>query len=329
MKNPFPSLYLTRLIFTLRVDEELWLPRYKGFTFRGGLGDALLALVCDCSVKNRAPHAHGEACRYQEMFKTQIHDQDMRAALALGQNAPAPIMVNPPETQRRHFHEGEVLTCEVLLIGRAGAYWMHIIEAIRLLGDKLGIGADAAKFTVMHVYDGTGGIVYSVELGLSPRGPAILTSDALIKHAPARRLQLQFVTPTYLRLRGAARKDATVQPSRFRHGDDLLHIYWPLVQRLHTLTHCYCSETPLDRYFENRYRHDLRGIALKDNTLEWRKVGRHFSRVQKQGRRIEGFEGELSFEGDLKPFIPYFQLGQYLNIGKHTISGQGRFEVLS
>lgn len=329
MKNPFPALYITRLIFTLRVEDELWLPPYKGFTFRGGLGDALLALLCDCNVKNRAPYSHHEQCRYQEMFKTQIHDQEMQGALALGQDAPAPIMVNPPETQRRHLHEGEVLTCEVLLIGRAGAYWMHIIEAFRLLGDQLGIGADASKFTIMHVYDGTGGIVYSTELGLSPRGPAVLTSDDLLKRASSRRLQLHFLTPTYLRLRGSERKDETVQPAQFRSGDDLQHIYWPLVQRIHTLTHCYCSDTPLDRFFEDRYRHDLRDIALKNNRLYWRKVGRHFSRVQKRGRRIEGFEGEISFEGDVKPFIPYFQLGQYLNIGKHTISGQGRFEVLS
>jgi hypothetical protein len=88
-------------------------------------------------------------------------------------------------------------------------------------------------------------------------------------------------------------------------------------------------KTPLDRFFEDRYRHEVRGIRLQANELNWGSLGNHYSRVQKKGHAIVGFQGQISFTGEVDPFVPYFQLGQHLNVGKHTISGMGRFEVLS
>ena len=139
MSNPFPAFYLTRLVFVIRFEREAWLPAFKGFTFRGALGDALLALLCTCNVNKTAPHTHEAGCRYQDMFKPRVTDDAMRHAHALGSNAPPPLLLNPPETSRRHLHPGDVLQFEVTLIGRAGAYWVHVIEAMRLLGDEMGI----------------------------------------------------------------------------------------------------------------------------------------------------------------------------------------------
>jgi CRISPR/Cas system endoribonuclease Cas6 (RAMP superfamily) len=42
---------------------------------------------------------------------------------------------------------------------------------------------------------------------------------------------------------------------------------------------------------------------------------------------LSGFVGEVSFEGDLAPFVPYLKLGEYVHVGKNAVFGNGWYEI--
>ena len=45
--------------------------------------------------------------------------------------------------------------------------------------------------------------------------------------------------------------------------------------------------------------------------------------------KMGGFVGGMRFEGDLAEFNPFLVLGEYLHIGKGTVYGLGKYEILS
>jgi len=44
--------------------------------------------------------------------------------------------------------------------------------------------------------------------------------------------------------------------------------------------------------------------------------------------KLGGFLGNITFEGDLKEFIPFIKLGEYIHIGKQTSFGLGKYEIV-
>ncbi|MCE8429907.1 MAG: CRISPR system precrRNA processing endoribonuclease RAMP protein Cas6 [Candidatus Methanoperedens sp.] len=44
--------------------------------------------------------------------------------------------------------------------------------------------------------------------------------------------------------------------------------------------------------------------------------------------KMGGFLGEITFEGDLNEFMPFLKLGEYLHIGKGTVFGLGKYEII-
>ena len=52
----------------------------------------------------------------------------------------------------------------------------------------------------------------------------------------------------------------------------------------------------------------------------------HSGRIKKL--KMGGFLGEITFEGDLAEFLPFLKLGEYLHIGKGTVYGLGKYEIV-
>jgi len=44
--------------------------------------------------------------------------------------------------------------------------------------------------------------------------------------------------------------------------------------------------------------------------------------------KLGGFVGNITFEGDLKEFLPFVKLGEYIHIGKQTSFGLGKYEIV-
>jgi CRISPR/Cas system endoribonuclease Cas6 (RAMP superfamily) len=41
-----------------------------------------------------------------------------------------------------------------------------------------------------------------------------------------------------------------------------------------------------------------------------------------------GFLGDITFEGDLAEFLPVIKLGEFLHVGKGTVYGMGKYEMI-
>ena len=67
-------------------------------------------------------------------------------------------------------------------------------------------------------------------------------------------------------------------------------------------------------------------IETVSRRLSWYGWERYSGR---QERKIDmsGFVGEITFEGDLRPFMSLIQAGEVLHVGKGTAFGLGRYEV--
>ena len=47
-----------------------------------------------------------------------------------------------------------------------------------------------------------------------------------------------------------------------------------------------------------------------------------------QEHSFSGIIGDLTFEGELTPFLPFLALGEYLHVGKGVAFGNGRYEII-
>lgn len=60
--------------------------------------------------------------------------------------------------------------------------------------------------------------------------------------------------------------------------------------------------------------------------LHWQHPERYSSRQQSR-IKLGGFVGKMSFGGDLGRFMPLLKLGEYLQVGKGTSFGLGKYKI--
>ena len=63
-----------------------------------------------------------------------------------------------------------------------------------------------------------------------------------------------------------------------------------------------------------------------ESRLLWLQRGRYSHRA-KTVVPMSGFMGDIRFEGDLMPFLPFIFLGEHLHIGHHTAFGYGQYRI--
>jgi CRISPR/Cas system endoribonuclease Cas6 (RAMP superfamily) len=67
-------------------------------------------------------------------------------------------------------------------------------------------------------------------------------------------------------------------------------------------------------------------VRIADRQTRWYDWERYSKR---QGKRMKlgGLLGEVTYEGDLEPFMPLLVLGSWVNMGKGTSFGLGRYRI--
>lgn len=67
-------------------------------------------------------------------------------------------------------------------------------------------------------------------------------------------------------------------------------------------------------------------VESTESKLYWYDWNRYSSR-QKKTMKLGGFLGTISFEGNLREFLPFIKIGEYLHVGKACTFGLGRYEI--
>ena len=133
-----------KLHFSLVMEEETTLPKYKVSALRGGMGEVLLRKNC---IEDR----NCEKCRFEEecivrrmMYsKMKIQPKFMSQGDSVG-------YVIECEDYRDQFREGDTLRFNLILFGRNAVYFNQYLDACYTLG-RVGLGSERGRYTIASI----------------------------------------------------------------------------------------------------------------------------------------------------------------------------------
>jgi len=305
-----------RLRLTIRPEDALRLPPYKGSTFRGAFGHSFKQIACP--LRQRCETCkHQSVCVYSYVFETPVRPN--ASSLARGPFVAHPFVLEPPQTPLREFGREETLDLGLVLIGRAISLAPYFLAACREMGRR-GVGQGRGRFLLERaiaddpehppgrcVYDGE-------EELLAPAVPPWSGEDlGGATAALPDRITLEFLTPT--RLRQDA--DLVVRPEFGTLASALL-------RRVSVLAEAHCgARVALDARTLLAGAGDVK-VASAD--LRWHDWERYSAR-QRASMALGGFLGRITFAGSLGPWLSLLRLGEVLHVGKGTAFGLGKYRI--
>ena len=308
--------------FTYTVGEPLQMSRYKGNIFRGRFGYLLRKITCvgddgECDNKCRFPGK----CVYSKCFETPILDD---SPILRGQPfAPHPFILEPPRTGKRDYVPGDTFTCDLILIGEAIDLLPWIVFTFHEMGkrriglrDKRG-QCQLEKVESLSARDSKPyKTIYTAETEMLSDEGQILRFDDVIHGAPhvTDTIELEFLTPTSIKVDGRWISDLTFE-----------HLIRNLLRRIRFLSYFHCGE---DLDVDAPMLIEAARAVKGECHFRWIKMVRRSGRTQRK-IPMGGFIGEVHFEGQLEPFLPFILLGEYLHIGHHTAFGHGQYRLTS
>jgi hypothetical protein len=304
-----------RLRVTIRAAEPLDLPAYKGSTLRGALGVSLKRLCCAARRRSCESCSLRFSCLYVYLFETPLSAEGQDAERY--RNAPHPFVLQVKRDAPLRLGPGDEWSFQMTVVGRAIEWLPFVAAALRKMGE-LGVGKGRGRFDLVRIaaLNGTGVAVEILYNGESFSFPSFqLDANGSV---PARwsrrdRFRVRFLTPLRLVFRGEL-----VRAPEF-------HILaGHLARRLELLERFHCrGESGLDT---KAVIEAAREVELLENSTRWYDWERYSHR---QGRkmRLGGLVGEAVYRGDPSRFEPLLTLGNWVNVGKNTSFGLGRYEV--
>jgi hypothetical protein len=312
------TLTAAKFQFTLTVRESMFLPPYKGSTFRGGFGGVFRRIACSqkqfndchpCLIKN--------SCPYRMIFEPgPVEGAELWGGF---DEIPRPFVIEPPETEQTRFEVGEILDFNVVLIGKAIDYLPYFVLVFKELGE-LGIGKGRAKFDLRRVaalplagadeavvFDGER-LYNTIRLIQEPLPEFGVGADADV-------LRISFQTMTRLKYNGD-----------FVDTPEFPVLLRALYRRCSALEYFYGG---------NRLEFDFRGaleraeaVRLVRNETVWADWERYSSR-QDRRMRLGGLVGRAEYRGSWREFGEVLRWGEILHVGKGCTFGLGKYNISS
>jgi CRISPR-associated endoribonuclease Cas6 len=306
------------LQLTVRVQTPILLPRYKGATLRGGFGSVFKETVCVVEHRDCSRCLLRTRCAYPYVFDTPVPDGAVR--MRKYTTAPHPFVLLPPLGRQSVYRPDETLTFGCTLIGRGIDYLPYFIYTFERLGARHGLGKGRGRFTVEGVSWLPPGrepaVIYCSEdktLYNTFRPLHVQNLPQVAAPASLHTLTLRFLTPTRLVYAGSLTETLEFHV--------LMRV---LLRRLSNLVYFHCgAELQLD----------FRGliaaaeqVQVAANRLWWYDWERYSTR-QDTHMKLGGVLGQVTYAGNLQPFLPLLQLGVYVHVGKGTSFGLGKYVI--
>ena len=300
--------------FHIKLTGGTILPEYKGSTFRGLLGHALKRTVCALKNQNCATCILRRNCTYALVFET------AHALPAPGNGKisapPHPMVLEPPLTKHREFNTGDDLTCGMILFGTVNQNLPYFIYAFDQMG-RIGLGkslnGSRAGFTLESVTFGDE-TVYSKEDGRVTL-PKVLPTIGLTRD------QEENPSHVTLKLHTPFRVNTNTGRSPNLPFELLMRA---LIRRCTALFNTYGDGEPALDYPDlvKKAGH----VQLTDNRLSWFDWQRYSSR-QETKMYMGGLLGQVTYQGELEPFLPFLRMAETVHAGKNTAFGLGKIEL--
>ncbi|HDH12655.1 MAG TPA: CRISPR system precrRNA processing endoribonuclease RAMP protein Cas6 [Nitrospirae bacterium] len=302
--------------FNIKPQEPLILPSYKGSTLRGGFGNAFKRIVCAIKSKECTDCILKEKCIYSYVFETPPPSDTK--IMRKYTSAPHPFIIEPPPEKKRGYTPEDELIFGLTLIGKAIDYLPYFIYTFDELG-KMGIGRGRGKYELKEVRSGAEDkVIYSSDTKtLRTFKTDILSFNSVFTNTNTykpKSLTLNFLTP------------ARIIYKKHLILDLEFHILIRnLLRRLSLLCYFHCGGDTSGWDFKGIIE-TAQDIKVKKRNLKWYDWERYSSR-QETKMKMGGFVGEITFEGNIEPFMPLIKAGEVLHVGKGTGFGLGRYEI--
>jgi CRISPR-associated endoribonuclease Cas6 len=309
---------LSKYRFTIKPENELILPPYKGSTLRGGFGRALKYSVCIEGGRECIQCVHRYKCIYSYVFETPVPREEKESKRSKDEYVPHPFVIEPPIDKRQFYGIEDKLDFHLILVGRAIDYIPYIIFAFEELG-RLGIGKDRGKYSlekVISINNDREILIYDNDSHIRDDF-YVIDSTELFRDATQLNYQqvtFHFLTPTRIKNKGKLTIDI-----------DFVIILRNLLRRLSRLAQVHCDEKWELEWKELIEMANDR-VSTVSSGLKWHDWKRY---SQRQGTKMKmgGFLGEITLEGEFAEFMPFIKLGELLHMGKGTVYGLGKYEI--
>lgn len=305
-----------KFCFTISAKSRIYLPYYKGSTFRGGFGNTFKRIVCalrdkdcrDCLLKSK--------CVYSYIFETSPDDDVDFLNMHKYEKIPHPFVIEPPESPENISEPGENLTFNLILIGKAIEYLPYFVYSFEELG-KIGIGKGRGKYIIESIDSDKEQIYSQINRNLRIKPSNELTIDfEKALHADSRHtLGIEFITP--LRI---------IHRRRLVSSLEFHILIRSLLRRISLLNYFHCGKKHFI-YDHCELIRESEKVSKIDDSLEWCDFKR-FSTKQNISMRLGGILGNIVFKGDnLGRFEDILKAGEIVHAGKGTSFGFGKYRL--
>ena len=325
-----PKFSLQHFRFHLEPKGALQMPAYnkgstlrltpKGNVIRGGFGSTFRRIVCHSNCREPETCDLRYVCPYTVVFHPFVPEGSEK--ISRNRDIPRPFVIKPPLETKETYLLGEPLSFDLVVIGKAKDYLPYFIVTFKELC-QFGLGrrrtaCELAGVESVSVGGSTGPVYSATDNMVRPPSGVIRWSDLLPPESTngkkeTRRVKLRFLTPTTLKADGLVVRKL-----------DFSHLIKRLRDRINAVGYFYCEEG-LEINFRAFGEEAERVKTVQDST-QWADSTR-YSRRRGVSHDLSGIVGEVVFEGDLSPFIPYLRLGEYLHVGKNAVFGNGWFKI--
>jgi len=307
------DLRFTVLKFNLLLlEQNTHISSWLTSTLRGGFGTVFKKIVCinrnstceECILRNR--------CAYCYLFESLLPENT--SILKKISNVPKPFILEEPEQPR-----AKEITFKLLLIGKAIDYLPYFIFTFDRLG-KIGLGKKKNKYLLESVTSEGKNQIYNGRTMILSKTLSVLRAKEFIEKAEGkslRRVILEFLTPTRIKSSGHL---TTSLPFPL--------LVTNLLRRLSLLAYFHCGGENTEAESVRALIKEAQNVRVVKNNLKWYDLERYSTR-QKTHLKMGGFKGMVQYEGNLKSFLPYLYLGEYLHVGKNTTFGLGKYRIVT
>ncbi|PIP15700.1 MAG: hypothetical protein COX46_05220, partial [bacterium (Candidatus Ratteibacteria) CG23_combo_of_CG06-09_8_20_14_all_48_7] len=201
MKNdfPYPDFTFNLYTFNLTAQEDLFLPSYKGATFRGAFGYALRKTICTLPGKICQECLLHTTCVYPYIFEPSPETFKINVPKRF-QDLPRPFVLRPPRTKSRRILKSSPFNFELVLVGKTTDYLPYFIFTFNELG-KFGLGKKRGKFDLIYVTDSVGNQIYDYKTHVIKDTGKVLSWKELVSEWKSP-ITLNFINPTRLKEEG-------------------------------------------------------------------------------------------------------------------------------
>ena len=324
-------LHLMRLSFEMEVIAPVSLPPYKGDMLRHALLWHLGTIWCRQPNRCRNGCEMPEACLFGRLLEPPPDPAWSASIRRLMGSTPPPVYVLwDGQDRRREVQAGDRLPFELTLIGEPAIGQLPAFIAAMMVAGEQGIGRERlrARLARVDALSGPDGqphplLVDGVWHGDPVESTCLSWADgqawagrvAPPDNGPVSRLQLQFLSPVKVKMRG-----------ELARVPDFRALARGIVRRLRILSQVHgAGEWAQSEYGPLLDMADQ--VRLEHHETTW--IGG--TRYSQQGGRmpLEGFVGQAWYaaDGDLRPLLPVLWLGQWVHVGKGGVWGCGRYQI--